>query len=110
MSHFYFVFRFAEIKIDNLPYDVEDVLVKMLDAVRPRTKHWWDVGRKIGIPTSDLEIVKREDYREGGSPTTTLIRILSTQENVLSLRTFVETIHNLGRHDICNAICELYPK
>ena len=108
VAHFYFVFRFSGVKIDNFPYDVEDKLAKKLDAKRPGTKNWWDVGRKIGMTDSDLESAKREYDREGGSPTRCLIGIISTWHNVLSLRKFVETIHKLERHDICNAICEFY--
>lgn len=91
-----------------MPYEVEDHLIKKLDAKRPLTKNWWDVGRKFGLTNSVLESVKREDDREDGSPTRCLIRILSSQANVVSLRKFVETIHCLGRHDICKAVCECY--
>lgn len=95
--------------MNNLPYEVEDQLIQKLDAKRPHTKNWWDVGRKTGLSNSDLESVKREDDREDGSPTRCLFRILRSQENVISLRKLVEIIHSLGRHDICSAVSECYP-
>lgn len=96
-------------KIDNIdPYEVENFLIENLDAKRSYTKNWWDVGRMLGISVSELGKVKQEENREGGSPTKCLLGILSTWENVVSLRKFVETTHKLRRHDICNVIYEFY--
>ena len=53
-------------------------------------------------------MMKREDDRQGGSPTTLLLSTLRTSENVVSLRTFVEGLHDLRRHDIANAILGFY--
>ena len=95
-------------KIDNIePYQVEVILINNLDITQRCVKNWWDVGRMLGIPDSELRFVKQEYNREGGSPTKCLLGILSTR-NVVSLRTFVETTHKLNRHDICKAIYEVY--
>lgn len=100
----------AEIKIDDIqPYQVESLLIEKLDGKRARAKNWWDVGRTLGITVSQLENVKQEENREGGSPTRCLLGLLSTWSNVVSLKKFMEIIHNLGRHDICNPVCECYP-
>jgi len=95
------------VKIDNIPYEVEDQ-IKALDANRPHSKNWWDVGRKLEVPIPQLELVKREDAREGGSPTSTLLSILRTRENIVSLRTLVQVLHDLERHDIANPILDFY--
>lgn len=95
------------LKIDNIPYEVEDH-IKALDANLPPSKNWWDVGRKIGVPVTQLELIKREDSREGGSPTTHLLSTLRTWENVVSLRRFVQVLHDLERHDIANPILDFY--
>lgn len=94
-------------KIDSIPYEVEDQ-IKALDANLPHSKNWWDVGRKLEVPTPRLELVKREDAREGGSPTSTLLSILRTRENIVSLRTLVQVLHDLERHDIANPILDFY--
>ena len=95
-------------KIDNIePYQVEVILTDSLDVTQRCVKNWWDVGRTLGIPVSELRSVKQEYKREDGSPTKCLLEILRTR-NVVSLRTFVETTHKLNRHDICKAIYEVY--
>jgi len=96
-----------DVKIDSIPYEVEDQ-IKALDANLPHSKNWWDVGRKLEVPTPRLELVKREDAREGGSPTSTLLSILRTRENIVSLRTLVQVLHDLERHDIANPILDFY--
>ena len=96
-------------KINNIePYQVEVILTHKLDVNRPCHRNWWDVGRMLGISDSELQILKQEYNREGGSPTKCLLGVLSTSENVIFLRTFVETTHKLNRHDICNAVYEVY--
>ncbi|PFX23459.1 uncharacterized protein LOC111332925 isoform X1 [Stylophora pistillata] len=92
-----------EVRIDEIPYDVEEILTEKLDANKPKAKNWWAVGRKIGILRSKLENVE-----QGGYPTKTIIDILSTWSDVPSIRQFVEIVHKLGRHDICNAVVEFY--
>lgn len=52
--------------------------------------------------------MKREDAREGGSPTTLLLSLLRTWENVVLLRKFVQVLHDVGRHDVANPILEFY--
>lgn len=109
LTSYFFVFLFLGIKINDIkPYQVEVILTETLDINRPCVKNWWDVGRTLGISDSELQIVKQEYYREGGSPTKCLLGKLSTLGNVVSLRTFVETTHKLNRHDICKAIYEVY--
>ena len=95
-------------KIDNIEYEVEVILTDNLDITKSCVKNWWDVGRMLRIPDSRLQNVKQEYHREGGSPTKCLLGILSTSGDVVSLRKFVETIHELNRHDICKAIYEVY--
>jgi len=100
---------FLEMKINNIhPYQVEVILVESLDVNRLCVKNWWDVGRMLGISDSKLQNMKQEQNREGGSATKCLLGYLSTLDNVLSLRTFVETTHKLQRHDICSGIYEFY--
>ena len=91
-----------------MPFEVEDILIQKLDVNRRCLKNWWHVGRMLGISDSELQNVKQEENREGGSPTKCLLGLLSTLENVVSLREFVKTTHKLKRHDICNAIYEFY--
>lgn len=102
------VLLFLEMKINNIHCKVEDILIENLDVSRRCVKNWWNVGRMLGIPDSKLQTMKQEQNREGGSPTKCLLGYLSTLENVLSLRKFVETTHKLERHDICRAIYEFY--
>lgn len=97
-----------DIKLDKLPYQVEDKLIEMLDGKKPPIKNWWDVARRIEIPESELYKIKREEEREAGSPTTQLLSYLSAVERVLSLKEFVQFIHSLKRHDICRTIAEFY--
>ena len=98
----------ADRGLSDLPHEVEDVILK-LDAKCPRTvKNWFDVGRKLGISPDDLNMIKREDDRQGGSPTKELLEKLLTQETVPTLRKFVAVLQEIGRHDIANGICEWY--
>ena len=88
-------------KINNtLPYDVEEILIQKLDVNRRCVKNWWDIGRKLEISDSELRNVKQEENREGESPTRCLLVILSTKENIISLRKFIEITHELKWHDI----------
>lgn len=108
-NYFFPMLLFLEMKIENiLPFEVEMLLIEMLDAKQPRAKNWWDVGLMLGISVPMLGFVEQEESREGGSPTRCILEILSTCRNIVSLRKFVETTHALGRHDICNAIYEVY--
>lgn len=47
----------------------------------------------LGITVQELENVKQEENREGGSPTRVLLGILSTWSDLFSLKKFMETIH-----------------
>ena len=58
-------------------------------------QNWWEVGRTIKIPDSDLDTIKIEENREGGSPTKLLLSYLSAMEKVLSLKEFVQVIYSL---------------
>ena len=93
----------TEVQIDEIPYDVEVILIQKLDAKKTNAKNWWDVGRKIGISRSQLENVD-----QGESPTKTIISILSTWHDVPTIRKFVEIADKLGRHDICKNVVEFY--
>lgn len=99
---------FLEMKINSIHCQVEDILIEKLDVSRHCVKNWWNVGRMLGVSDSKLQNMKQEQNREGGSPTKCLLGYLSTLENELSLRKFVETTHKLERHDICRAIYEFY--
>ena len=94
-------------KLDELPVEVEEIICA-LDARGPCCKGWYDVGRKLKISKSVLNVVKREDLREGGSPTAGLLSILATQENVVSLRNFVQVLRDVGRNDIARKIFGYY--
>ncbi|XP_068691937.1 uncharacterized protein [Montipora foliosa] len=95
------------VKIENIPYDVEEFICG-LDANKPHSKNWYHVGRKLGVSTSQLDLLRREDVREGGSPTNALLSVLRTEENVISLRAFVQAIHDISRNDIVNNIIDFY--
>ena len=94
-------------KIDDLPHEVEEIICA-LDAKRSCSKGWYDVGRKLEISRSVLHQVKREDNREGGSPTNGLLDILGAQENVVSLRKFVQVLRDIGRNDISRKLFDYY--
>ena len=92
--------------IKDIPYEVEE-LTYALDANQPLSKNWYHVGRKLGVSRSELDLVKREDGREGGSPTNVLLSFLRTKDNI-SLRAFVQATHDVSRNDIANNIIEFY--
>ena len=94
---------FTETKVNALLLKVETMLTEKFDE----GQGWLDLGVALRIPVSELEIVALEE-RRGRSPTRCLFQILSSLENVVSLRTVVEAAHMFGRHDICNATYELY--
>ena len=94
-------------RINSIPYEVEEFINK-LDAKQPWLKNWYDVGRKLRVSIDDLNLIKREDDRQGGTPTTSLISELCTWEDVISLRKFVQVLHDLKRNDIANPIIEFY--
>ena len=93
--------------VSNLPYYVEAILCK-LDAVSAGKNNWWHLGRKLNVPEEKLEMIKREDNREGGSPTTVLLTLLRTYEHVPTLREIVVVLQDLGRHDIAKDVCSWY--
>ena len=84
--------------------------IKKLDAKKHHCKNWYHVGRKLGVSNDDLDEVRREDDRPGGSPTTSLLSMLCTSENVVSLRAFVQVLHDIKRNDIANAIFAFYQR
>ena len=94
-------------KINSLPHAVEEIIFA-LDAKKTCCKDWYDVGRKLGVSPSDLDMVKREDHREGGRPTKCLLTILGTWQNVVSLRTFVQVLGDIGRNDITRKLFDYY--
>ncbi|XP_029198350.2 uncharacterized protein LOC114963339 isoform X2 [Acropora millepora] len=96
-----------DVKIDNLPHAVEEIICA-LDARTPCCKDWYDVGRKLEVPASRLDMVRREDHREGGRPTKALLTILGTWEDVVSLRAFVQVLGELGRNDITRKLFDYY--
>jgi len=95
------------VTIDKLPDEVEEIICA-LDARRRCCKGWYDVGRKLKISKSVLDRVKREDLREDGSPSNVLLSILGTQENVVTLRKFVQVLRDIGRNDISRKIFDYY--
>lgn len=99
---------FAGVKIDDIDYDVELIIVSGLDENKAQAKNWYDVGRKLGLSRSDLNHIKREDLRQGGSPTKVLIDKLVTLKSVVTVRCFVHALHYLGRHDIVNRVFDFY--
>lgn len=99
----------TDVKIDRIPFEVSE-FIKRLDAKRPLCKNWFDVGHKLGVSNDDLNLMKREDDREGGSPTTLLLSNLSTFENVVTVRAFVQALHDLRRNDIANDILAFYQR
>ena len=94
-------------KIDNLPHEAEEIICA-LDAKRSCCKGWYDVGRKLKVSQLELDLVKSEDHREGGSPTRGLLSILGTRENVVSLREFVQVLGDIGRNDISKNLFDYY--
>lgn len=82
--------------------------IKKLDAKRYPCKNWYHVGRKLGVSNDDLDEMRRDDDWQGGSPTRSLLSMLGTAENVVSLRAFVQVLHDLKRNDIANGIFAIY--
>ena len=52
--------------------------------------------------------IRREEGREGGSPTSALLSLLTTWDSVITLRQFVCVLHQLGRHDVTKLIFDFY--
>lgn len=86
-------------EIDNPPSVLEKVS-GALDARKSPLKTWYDRGRKLGITASYLDMGGREDLREGGRPSKVLLSMLGTWEKVVSLRTFVQVLRDIGTSDI----------
>ena len=94
-------------RINEIPYEVEE-RIKNLDTKKQQSKNWYDVGRKLAMSKDELDLIKRENDREDGSPTSLVLSKLSTRDNVISLKEFVIVLHDLERNDIANAIIKYY--
>ena len=98
---------FSALTINRIPFKVEQIILK-LDGRKLSGKNWYPVARTLGLSMDETDNIKREDGREGGSPTSALLSQLTTWETVITLRQFVCVLHQLGRHDITKLIFDFY--
>ena len=54
-------------KIDDIDYEVELIIVSGLDENKAQAKNWYDVGWKLGLSSSDLNHIKRRPPTRGKS-------------------------------------------
>ena len=98
---------FSAQSINNLPFEVEQIIQK-LDDRKFFANNWYHVARKLGLSMDEAYSIKREECREGGTPTLALLSQLTTWESVITLRQFVRVLHQLRRHDISKLITDFY--
>jgi len=98
---------FSALTINGIPFDVEQIILK-LDDRKLSANNWYAVARKLGLSMDETDNLRREECREGGSPTLALLSQLTTRESVITLRQFVRVLHQLGRHDITKLIFDFY--
>ena len=98
---------FSALTIKWIPFEVEQIILK-LDERKLSANNWYPVARKLGLSMDETDNIRREECREGGSPTSALLSQLTTWQNVITLRRFVHVLHQLGRHDLSKLIFDFY--
>ena len=98
---------FSALTINRIPFEVE-MIIQKLDLRKLSANNWYHVARTLGLSVDETDNLKREEYREGGSPTLALLSRITTWESVITLRQFVCVLHQLGRHDVSKLIFDFY--
>ena len=98
---------FSALTIDRIPFEVEEIIEK-LDGRKLSANNWYHVARMFGLSVDETDRIKREEYRDWGSPTLALLSKLTTLESAITLRQFVCVLHQLGRHDLSKLIFDFY--
>ena len=98
---------FSALTINRIPFEVEQIILK-LDGRKLSAKNWYPVARMLGLSMDETDNIRREEGREGGSPTSALLSQLTTCEMVITLRQFVRVLHQLGQHDVTKPIFDFY--
>ena len=98
---------FSALTINSIPFDVERIILK-LDDRKLSANNWYPVARTLGLSLDETDNIRREECREGGSPTSALLSQLTTWDSVITLRQFVRVLHQLGRHDVSKLIFDFY--
>ena len=98
---------FSALTINSIPFGVESIILK-LDERKLSVNNWYPVARTLGLSMDETDNLRREECREGGSPTSALLRQLTTWKSVITLRQFVRVLRQLGRHDVTKLIFDFY--
>ncbi len=79
-------YHLSDLKLSELPSDLEDQLVKKLDVRRKgeRLYGWKKVGTAFNIGSDVLDYLELEYKRDNGSPTSKLLSLLGTKGKTLS--------------------------
>ena len=107
MYHCDWVSFISALTIDRIPSEVEQIILK-LDGRKLSANNWYHVARTLGLSVDETDNIRREECREGGSPTLALLSKLTTWESVITLRQFVRVLHQLGRRDVSKLIFDFY--
>ena len=82
-----------------------DYVQKMLDPLETLTrKNWRGVGLLLNVKKEDLDLIET-DYKAGKSPTYSLLEKLESLPKEPSMIEFVQALHNCGRNEVANYIC-----
>ena len=101
-----------DLSLSNLPEDLIDFLIKMLDVTWHGQQHgqrhgqlsWKELGIKMGIPPIDVMYLEVEYRTEAGSPTRTLLERLGVDGRTLNDLLAALCSPSVGRRDIVNTI------
>ena len=100
------------LSLSNLPEDLIDFLIKMLDVTWHEQQHgqqhgqlsWKKLGIKMGIPPIDVNYLEVDYKREAGSPTRSLLERLGVDGKTLNDLMAALCSPSVGRCDIVNTI------
>ena len=77
-----------DLKLSEIPQDLEDLLVTILDVTHGmpgREEYGWQkVGSAAGISRHELKLYRNEYLRQNGSPTKLLLEKLGSQGKTIS--------------------------
>ena len=77
-----------DLSLSEIPQDLEDILVMMLDVEHDKPENkvfaWQKVGSAAGISRHELKLYKNEYLRQNGSPTKLLLEKLGSQGKTIS--------------------------
>ena len=99
-----FCFFNLVLSLSNLPEDLIDFLIKMLDVIWHGQLSWKKLGIKMGIPLIDVNYLEVDYKREAGSPTRSLLERLGVDGKTLNDLMAALCSPSVGRCDIVNTI------